>query len=160
MATDSFFVQLALNAWQMQIDRANALIAQITDDQMMEQISPGRNRGIYLLGHLTAVHDGMFEILGLGERHYPHLNAVFLSSPDKAGLDMPSLHSLREYWSETNTGLASHFRKMTPDDWFTRHNNISKQDFENEPHRNKLSVLISRTNHLAYHMGQLILLRN
>jgi hypothetical protein len=36
---------------------------------------------------------------------------------------------------------------------------ISEQDFAKEPMRNKLNVLINRTNHLAYHYGQLRLIK-
>ena len=45
-------------------------------------------------------------------------------------------------------------------EWFTRHANISEADFPKEPHRNRLNVLLSRTSHLAYHRGQLVLLAN
>ena len=34
---------------------------------------------------------------------------------------------------------------------------VSDEDFAREPHRNKLNVLISQTNHLSYHPGQLSL---
>jgi len=47
---------------------------------------------------------------------------------------------------------------MSPSDWFTKHSAISAEDFEKEPHRNKLNILINRTNHQSYHMGQLIYL--
>jgi hypothetical protein len=151
---------MAIHSWQLNIDRADALFNQLTDDQLMDRIRPGRNRGIYLLGHLTAVHDGMLEILGLGDRKYPQLNAIFLANPEKAGLEMPSLNALREYWKETNNSLAKHFKNMSPGSWFERHINISEEDFLKEPHRNKLNVLLSRTNHLSYHLGQLILLRD
>jgi hypothetical protein len=36
---------------------------------------------------------------------------------------------------------------------------MTEEDFEKEPGRNKLSVLINRTNHMAYHLGQLVLLK-
>ena len=38
-------------------------------------------------------------------------------------------------------------------------NNATDEDFAKEPARNKLSVLLNRTNHLAYHLGQLRLLK-
>jgi hypothetical protein len=44
------------------------------------------------------------------------------------------------------------------DEWFTRHNNVSAADFANEPHRNKLNIIINRTNHTSYHLGQLVYL--
>ena len=49
---------------------------------------------------------------------------------------------------------------LGPEEWFTRHANITEADFPKEPHRNRLNVLLSRTNHLAYHRGQMVLLTN
>jgi hypothetical protein len=39
-----------------------------------------------------------------------------------------------------------------------RHTAVSEADFALNPSRNKLSILISRTNHQSYHLGQLNLL--
>jgi hypothetical protein len=36
---------------------------------------------------------------------------------------------------------------------------VSEQDFEREPHRNRFGVLLGRTAHLTYHMGQAALAR-
>ena len=44
---------------------------------------------------------------------------------------------------------------MPADKWFTRHESMTDADFEKDPARNKLSVLLNRTNHLAYHFGQI-----
>jgi len=35
-----------------------------------------------------------------------------------------------------------------------RHTAVSEEDFEREPHRNRFTVLLGRTTHLAYHLGQ------
>jgi hypothetical protein len=102
----------------------------------------------------------MADILGLGEKRYPALEAVFLTNPDnKSDKDMPPVPTLRQYWSEVNSRLSDHFSTMTPAQWFTQHTRMSADDFAREPHRNKLSVLLNRTGHLAYHHGQLVLLR-
>jgi DinB superfamily len=159
MAQDQLFVEMALSAWQVNINRADGLLGNLSDDQLMKEIAPGRNRGIYLLGHLVAVHDGLCEILELGERQYPFLTNIFLASPDKAGIEMPSASTLREYWNQTNKRLSSLFESLSAGEWFEKHHNISADDFLKEPHRNKLSVLITRTNHLSYHLGQMILLK-
>jgi hypothetical protein len=159
MEQEQLFVQLALLAWGVNINRADSLLGTLTDEQIMKEIAPGRNRGIYLLGHLLAVHDAMGEILELGERKYAALTEIFLSNPDKAGIEMPSVPTLRGYWQETNSRLAGNFSKLSAQQWFEKHHNISEEDFLREPHRNKLSVLLARTSHLAYHTGQLVLLK-
>jgi hypothetical protein len=99
----------------------------------------------------------MLPLLGLGERLYPQLDEPFLSQPDKAVKDIPSPKELREFWYNTNGALAAGFRDLTPDQWFQKHTQITDEDFVKEPHRNKLSVLLSRTSHLASHYGQILL---
>ena len=56
--------------------------------------------------------------------------------------------------------LFNKFEFLTTAQWFEKHTAVSEEDFTKEPHRNKLSVVLSRTNHLAYHVGQLALLKN
>jgi hypothetical protein len=109
----------------------------------------------YLFGHLTAVNDGMISILGFGEKLHPELETVFLFNKDKSGQTMPSLASLKKNWKEINATLNAHIELMSTDDWFTKHTKVSEEDFAKEPHRNKLNIIISRTHHQSYHLGQL-----
>lgn len=159
MTAEQVYVKMALSGWESSIKRADALFNGLSDEQLSGEIAPGRNRGIYLLGHLTAVHDAMPVILGLGERVYPQLDPVFLDNPDKSGREMPSIAALREYWAATNSRLAGLCSKLQPGEWFQRHMSVSEEDFAKEPHRNKLNVVLGRTTHLASHLGQLVLLK-
>ena len=149
------FIKMALSAWDTYNTRLNKLIDTLSDEQLTAETAPGRNTGIYLLGHLIAVSDGLFPILGFGERLYPKLDKIFLETPDKSGLEMPSINELKEYWKKVNAKLTDHIIRVPADEWFTRHNNVSEADFANEPHRNKLNIIINRTNHTSYHLGQL-----
>lgn len=155
---DQLFVKMALDAWNAEIKAANALFAKLSDEQLMREVAPGRNRGIYLLGHLTTVHDRMLPLLRFQEMLYPELESPFHDSPDRAEAELPSIALLREQWKQVNDTLMDHMTRLPAAEWFTRHANISEADFPNEPHRNRLNVVISRTNHLAYHRGQLVLL--
>ena len=149
------FIKMALSAWDTYNTRLNKLIDTLSDEQLTAETAPGRNTGIYLFGHLIAVSDGLFPILGFGERLYPKLDKIFLETPDKSGLEMPSINELKEYWKKVNAKLTDHIIRVPADEWFTRHNNVSEADFANEPHRNKLNIIINRTNHTSYHLGQL-----
>jgi len=150
---------IALNAWQLYVDRSSKLINSLTDDQLLKEIAPGKNRGIYLVGHLAAIHDVMPEILGLGKRAFPVLQPIFLEAPDKSGEQIPSIKELKQIWTSVHDRLKNEFAKMTPESWFRRHESMTDADFEKDPTRNKLAVLQNRTNHFSYHFGQLILLK-
>src|ERR1700722_10945583 len=152
-------VKVVLDMWNGRIKDANELIDGLTDEQLMTEVAPGRNRGVYLLGHLTAVHDRMLPLLDFEKQQYPQLNDIFLSKPDKAVAEIPSAKELRAYWKNVNTKLTNHFNKLTPDEWFQKHTSVSAEDFAKEPHRNRLNVVLGRTNHMSGHVGQLVFLK-
>ncbi len=152
-------IKLIISEWQKQNGRVDKLIATLSDEQLAAETAPKRNSGIYLLGHLAAVSDGMLPLLGFGAKLHPELEAVFLSNPDKSGLEKPSLDTLKAYWKEINATLTKHINEMKADDWFTRHTAVSEEDFAKEPHRNKLNIVINRTTHQSYHLGQLTYLK-
>lgn len=158
LGTKTIFIKMALSAWDTYNARVNKLIDALSDEQLGTDTAPERNSGTYLLGHLVAVSDGLFPILGFGERFYPQLDKIFVETPDKSGLEMPSLNELKEYWKKVNAKLTDHIIRMPEEEWFTRHTKISEEDFAKEPHRNKLNIIINRTNHTSYHLGQLVYL--
>lgn len=150
---------MVLDAWHTQVKQTDTLFNSLNDDQLFNEVSPGRNRGIYLLGHLTAVHDRMLSLLGLGDQRYPDLYKTFVESADKTQTNLPPAEDLRNFWKETNNILSESFSKLSVAEWFQKHNAVSEADFAKEPHRNKLNIVVNRTNHLASHLGQLLLLK-
>src|ERR1700752_3546303 len=152
-------VRSVLDAWNSRIEAAHKMFDSLTDNDLQKEVSPGRNRAIYLLGHLTAVHDKMLPLLNFENQMYPQLDETFLTKPDKAVSEMPSAKDLRLHWKNVNSKLAEHFNKLSPDEWFQKHSSVSEQDFAKEPHRNRLNVVVGRTNHLQYHMGQVALIK-
>jgi DinB superfamily len=155
VAPSKMYVRMIVSAWETQNTRVDKMLSSLSDEQLSAETAPGRNTGVYLLGHLAAVNDNLFPLLGFGEKLYPELEKIFLSNPENAGLEKPSIASLREYWKTINNKLMGHIDKVTPEEWLTRHNSVSSEDFAKEPHRNKLNILINRANHQSYHLGQL-----
>lgn len=151
-------IRQVLNTWQAQNKGVNRFFDHYEDSVYLKEVAPGRNRAIYLLGHLIAVNDGMLPLLGLGEKMFPELEPIFETSPDKTVADLPSIPQLKQQWEALNAALTAHFDRMQADDWMSRHTAISETDFALEPHRNKLNVLLVRINHQSYHLGQLNLL--
>jgi uncharacterized damage-inducible protein DinB len=157
VTADKLSVQVAINSWRLIVQRVNKAFSNLTDDQLSREIAPGRNRLIYLLGHLTAIHDAMFPILGLGERLHPELDTIFVSRPDKTGEQLPPVEQVRRTWDEINDELLSQFATLSENEWLQRHNAVSEEDYAKDPTRNRLAVLLSRTNHMSYHLGQIAL---
>jgi len=152
------FIKMVVSNWDLQVGRMNSVLAKLSDEELSVPTAPGRNTGIYLLGHLAAVSDGMFTFLGIGERLNPAMDEVFLRNPEESNLEKPSIAELKEYWNKVNTLLSEKMSQIAPEEWFNRHTAVSEEDFSKEPHRNKLNIVINRTNHLSYHLGQLVYL--
>jgi len=156
----ALFVKMAISAWDAQVKQIDKLLESFTDEQWQQEIAPGKNRGIYILGHLAAVNDYMLSLFEFSDRLHPEWESLFIRTPDKSGHEFPSIDELKKYWRQVNETLATHFSKTEQEAWFQRHTAVSEEAFAKEPHRNKLNVLINRTNHQSYHLGQLILLEN
>ncbi|HTE07225.1 MAG TPA: DinB family protein [Flavitalea sp.] len=155
----SMFSKTILKAWTLQVARINEFLNTVSDDVLVRETAPGRNSGTYLIGHLIAVNDGLFPLLGFGNKLYPELEKVFISSPDNAGQQFPLIADLRKYWINVNEKLLEHFTALDPEAWVSKHEAVNDEDFAKEPHRNKLNVVISRTTHMSYHLGQLAYLK-
>jgi uncharacterized damage-inducible protein DinB len=96
----------------------------------------------------------MFPLLGLGERLHPELDEPYITSPDRAFADPLSTTELRRAWADVNDKLTAAFERFTFEDWLQRHTAVSDEDFVKDPTRNRLAIVMSRTNHASYHSGQ------
>lgn len=157
MGNESSYVALGLKAWKAQIDRADKLFRGLSSEDVLRQIAPGRNSLLYLWGHLTAVHDAMLPLLGLGERLHPEFDVAFVANPDKSPDGTPSHEQVRRAWNDVNAELSKGFEQMSWSDWVWRHSAVSEEDFAKDASRNRFAILLSRTNHLSYHIGQAVL---
>jgi len=151
-------VKMVLDAWHSKLNHFDNLLSELSDEQLGKEVAPGRNRGTYLIGHLTALADSIFPLLGF-EKLAPHLWQPFVHTPDKENGDVPGLNELRQEWTKVKTVLAEKMSAIGPDEWFQKHTSISEEDFAKEPHRNKLNVVLSRVSHFDYHLGQLQFLK-
>lgn len=157
MTPEQAVIASAIHSWKLNIDRANKLFSGLTDAERQQAIAPGKNRLIYLWGHLIAVHDAMFPLLDLGSRRYPELDTLFLTEADNAESDLPSAATLQSAWDDVHGRLLTAFATLTPAGWLEKHTVVSAEDFAINPLRNRLSILLSRTVHVGYHLGQCVL---
>jgi hypothetical protein len=159
MIMNQTLVKIVLDRWHASVKNCDVLLNSISDEQLQKEIAPGKNRGLYLLGHLIAVHDSMLPLLDLGNKNYPELAKVFIDAPDKATTEVPFAKELRAIWNDQKEDLKQKFESLKAADWFEKHTSVSAEDFAKEPHRNKLNIILTRTTHLTYHTGQLVLLK-
>src|ERR1700747_2076854 len=106
MGNEGSYVALALKVWKTQIDRADKLFGGLSSEEVLREIAPGRNRLLYLWGHLNAIHDAMLPLLGLGDRFHPEFDVAFVSNPDKSRADIPSNEHVRQAWNNVHDELS------------------------------------------------------
>jgi len=152
-------IKIALNGWSANLKQAGGILASVPDARFLEPIAPGKNRGIYVLGHLLAVHDNMATLLG-GTRYFANLDDLFIKNPDSGANNYPAMVELRKSWSDLHGQLTTFLNGLSAEDWYGPHSRIAQEDFGKQPERNKLSVLASRNIHFGYHLGQLVLLKD
>jgi hypothetical protein len=109
METNQIMVKMVFDRWNSLIEKMDGILASLSDEQLEKEIAPGRSRGIYLLGHLIAVHDDMIPLLNLGDKLYPELHEIFIKSPDRSTDQIPSAKELRAYWTRHNKVLTQKF---------------------------------------------------
>src|SRR5258708_32245507 len=145
MTNEGSYVAPGMKVGKTQIGRADKLFGSLSSEDVLREIAPGRNRLLYLWGHLTATHDVMLPLLGLGERLHPEFDASFISTPDKSKAAVPSHEQVRQAWKTVNGELWKGFEKMSWSDWLQRHTAVSEEDFAKDASRNRFAIRLSRT---------------
>jgi len=151
-------IKMVLDGWKAKTGQLDKLLSELSDEQLQREVAPGRNRGFYLVGHLTSLADSIFPLLGY-EKVAPHLFEPYVLTPDKENENLPGVETLRQEWTRVIDALAEKMAAISPDEWFQKHTAVTDEDFMKEPHRNKLNVVLSRVSHVDYHLGQMQFLK-
>ncbi len=123
MAPDEVLIHTAISSWEQVIKRVGTLCLSCSEEQLLVEVAPGKNRISYLWGHLTAVNDAMFSVLRLGERLHPELDAVFIAQPDRS-VPLPTSTEIAKCWEDVHTELLSRFKTLSSKEWLERHGNV------------------------------------
>ena len=156
MISDQMFVDSVIRPFQQVVTRIETTCSNLSDDQLLAEVASYKNRVIYIWGHLTAIHDAMFPVLRLGKRLYPELDLAFVSNPDRS-MPLPAGTEIKRSWDDIHTLLLLKLPTLSPANWLERHGSVSPEDFDRDPTRNRLAVLLNRTNHASYHLGQMMI---
>ena len=154
MTLETSLIDSALRNWRSNVDRAGKLFGNLSKEQLLQEVAPGKNRLIYLWGHLTAFNDALIPLLGFGDRIHPELDLMFVSNPDRTVPTILLGEDLKIIWQQTSEILWTSFTNLLVADWLQKHSAVSEEDFLREPHRNRFTVVLGRTAHIAYHLGQ------
>jgi DinB superfamily len=112
MTPDQILIAGAISSWQQVVARVGGLCSGLSEEQLLVEVAPGKNRVVYLWGHLTAIHDAMFTALRLGERLHPELDGIFITQPDRS-MPLPTSEEIAKCWEAIHAGLLGTFTTLT-----------------------------------------------
>jgi len=95
-------IDSALRVWKSNADRIDKFFGALSPEQLEQEIAPGRNRLIYLWGHIAALNDRLFPLVGLGPRLYPEMDVMF-SMSNQPGF-VSTDHCDRDLYTSSQTG--------------------------------------------------------
>src|ERR1700748_3304692 len=104
MTAEKLLIDSALGGWKSNVERAEKLFGALSPEQLEQEVAPGKNRLIYLWGHLAVTNDALLPLLGIGERLHPEFDDMFISKPDKF-VQLTVSGSLKAAWQEINLKL-------------------------------------------------------
>lgn len=155
MTNEEMFAAVAIKTWKQVVERLDQSLSGLKEHEFQKEVSTGRNRVYYIVGHLAAYHDRLLPMLGLGERLHPELDELFIINPDRTFADETTGLELRASLKEVNEVLTNGAEATTASDWLKKHSAVTDEDFAKEPHRNRIAVFESRTIHAMFHVGQI-----
>ncbi len=140
--------------YEMMVEWVNGTIDPLTDDEFKMEIYPGKNHGVWLLGHLVTSDDDFSMFMGKGEVMFPEYYEVFgqgskLLPPE----EYPPVSELRSAWKKVCEKNRKIYSELTDDELQLPHalvKNIDKDYF-----KTKERVIMAWHLHQLYHAGQL-----
>jgi DinB family protein len=150
------FTRIAVNTWKATVGRFDDVVAGSSDEDLEREVTPGKSRLAYLIGHLTALHDRLLPVLGLGERRHAELDAEFAEERDDHRAIPLSPRHLRQLWNDVNAALVTGMERLTPEQWLEPPASGAAPSVAAP---NRLSVLLAWTAHVSLHATQLRITR-
>lgn len=149
--------QLIYEQWKIAVGWTTKTINKITDDQFLMEISPGKNTGIWVLGHLIHTEDKLSEYLGKGDIIFPFLMKYFASGTKPISADYyPPIPDLRELWEKVILKNDKIISQVYDKEWEEPHKLINNPD--SLPFETKGGCLYRWALHQMYHNWQLVML--
>ena len=130
---------------------------ELTDEELRSEIIPGKNHGVWILGHLVASDDTLSEYLGYGPQLFPDSQAYAQTKPLIPVDECKHPRILREEWKKVCEKNEANYRKLTDAELDQPHALIQGNP-EDDYFKTKQGVIINWTLHQVHHAGQLALL--
>jgi DinB superfamily len=149
--------KLLLEQFQFMLAWVNMYLDALTDEELRSEIVPGKNHGLWILGHLVASDDTLSEYLGCGPTLFPETQAYAQGQPLLPVDECKAPGILREEWKKVCQKNKAIYQRLTDAELDQPHALLQEYP-ENDYFKTKQGVLLNWPLHQAHHAGQLALL--
>jgi len=147
-------IQVCLLQWTTYNTRMQKMMDATSEQNFSSSITPNGNSPSWLFGHLVDTDDKLLELFAIRSRLFPELEKIYHHDRGTNQTGHLSKAELTTKWKAITAELDKAFKSYGEEDWMGRHTAVTKEDFEKEPQRNRLNVMLGRVSHKASHLGQ------
>lgn len=146
--------------WKMLVDEwINYQIGRLKEEDYLLELSPGKNHGVFILGHLVASDDDFSVYMGKGGYLFPEYQEIFSAGSELLPVDYyPSVKEILEKWKAVCEKNEKIYQELTDAELSEYHANC--EDPEKDFFKTKERVIQMWQTHQAYHVGQFGLLES
>jgi uncharacterized damage-inducible protein DinB len=130
---------------------------ELSDEELRSDIIPGKNHGVWVLGHLVASDDTLSEYLGYGPQLFPETQVYAQGSKLMSVENCKPASTLRDEWKQV-CGKNEQVYQLLKDEELDQPHAIISGNPEDDYFKTKQGVIINWTLHQVHHAGQLALL--
>jgi hypothetical protein len=153
-------VKLLYEQWKNMVFWVEMYLKLLSDEDLQQEITPGGNNGIWLLGHLIASEDDLAEFIGDGEILFPEYQEKFKKGGNILSVEScPTTKQLKEDWKKVLAKNEKLYASLTDEELSSPHNKILDDDIENDFFKTKERCISFWHFHQVHHAGQLALLK-
>src|ERR1019366_8461519 len=135
----------------------NMYLDELTDEELRSDIIPGKNHGVWILGHLIASDDTLSEYLGYGPTLFPESQVYSQGNTLLPVDECKSPSVLRGEWKKVCEKNESIYQTLTDAELDQPHAMLQGNPAE-DYFKTKQGVIINWSLHQVHHAGQLALL--
>ncbi|HRE40215.1 MAG TPA: hypothetical protein PLG90_02695 [Ignavibacteria bacterium] len=143
------------NQWKILTEDWIGLYLRLLEEKDFElEISPGKNHGLFIFGHLIASDDDFSLYLGKGDLLFPDYQKLFAGPNSlKPVNEYPKLNEMHEKWKAVCDKNRIIYENLT-DNQLDEFHSLCENP-ETDYFKTKERIIISWQFHQAFHVGQL-----
>jgi hypothetical protein len=152
MASDEVLIQTAISSWEQVTKARRHTMFELFRGATISRSRAWRKPHFVPMGTPHRRKRCDVQRLAAGRAATPGIGRRLHRAPNRS-VPASNLSEAANCWEDVHTELLSRFKTLSPKEWLESRGSLSPEEFERNPTRNRLAVLLGRTNHASYHFG-------